>query len=214
VPAALPSPEGPEPDGVPDPVTAAYRQLQARQNVRPGERRRDQKGRFLPVDNQFRIEYRNCKTPTDAFVQVSHYAIRFWRVYLGPAAWDLWLVLCSYEYFVQNHGEKWPKLAHLARMVGLSSSSRKTLKQAIDDLEAAQLLRYTIENEGTTGAAHLFTNVIRMGECPVLTAVQEAKLDPQTVREHRHWLEHYPRFDFEAWQAGSSHYLRDCREAE
>ena len=164
--------------------------------------------------NTFTASFKQCSSPTDPFLQVSHYAIRFWRPVLKSTAADLWLVLSSYEYeIVHGHIERWPTVAALARKVGITDRNallgHPVMKKyphgrpgAIDVLQGHGLLKHFIEDAGERHAVHHFYDIVPLRSCPVLTFEQVTALDSRTRKEHKRWLELFPRVDYDAWCAG------------
>jgi hypothetical protein len=161
------------------------------------------------------IQYRNIRKPTDPLkghLQVSHYAIRFWRPFLGPELFDLHLIVSSYAYEFEVLHKDPPQLKLLARKLGLGDGVNKLKgrpaygkKQKskgyvglLDLLAVHRLCFYWNEGIGR-GTKHYFDHLTKVDDLPLLTPTQVATLAEEDQKEHWEWLCLHTKTDENEW---------------
>lgn len=172
-------------------------------------------GRKPPSDTEPSIDYRNIRPPTDplgSFVKISHYAVRFWRPFLGPILFDLLHIISDYDYEVRVLHKPGPKMNDLHRklghgdiydLVGRKASSGRAGKYGwINELRDHNLCHHIQVGRGR-GAKHYFDSLTLIENLPLLTPKQVEKLDPKDQEEHREWLEMHTSVSYDEWLADS-----------
>jgi hypothetical protein len=148
--------------------------------------------------------------PDAAFMQIGHYAVRFWRPYLGRTAFDLWEVLTTYQYGMENWKEKAPHNSTLLRKIGIQN--RQSLEEAIIDLEREGIFsfRREMKDDDPRTAKCYYDDFkpldVRYGGGRLLSYEQHLRLTPPDQKEHIRYLKKYVkkgRFDMRAWRSGA-----------
>ncbi len=141
------------------------------------------------------------------FNSVTHYAVRFWRPFIGGQAFDLLMILSAYHYECAVLGKPWPKIEKLARK--LDNGTRYTIlgrkrdgifhPGLVHKLEELGLLTHTTKGKGK-GLKHYF-DIVPIDELPLLTPAQVAQLHKLDQQEHEEFLETFSsRINVEAWK--------------
>lgn len=145
--------------------------------------------------------------PTYGHLQTSHYALRFWRPYLGLVPFTLWETLRSYGYFVKEYKAEWPTVATLADTIGqgdrytllgrVATASRPAQTGAIERLKKENVIKHVITGNGKQ-THHYFAVVKRL---PMLTPTQLSQLSQRKQKEHLNMLKkYYKEFDLDGWR--------------
>jgi len=157
---------------------------------------------------QVGIAKKRRKNPTGIFLQVPHYALRFWRPLIGAVPFALYEALNHYHDMVYFYGEKWPTIEEIVETIGQGTrhtllgrgptGNRPAQTGAIDTLVEHRLayLRTIGEGRGT----RYFFKVFPIEDIDVLTPAQLKRLSPRKQKQHDDWLPRFPLFDIEAWQ--------------
>lgn len=190
---------------------------QASQKQKKGKRngRKGDDGEDTPV------HYRNIRPPTDplgSFVKVSHYAIRFWRPFLGADVFDLLQIISSYAYEFEILKKDGPSIKVLATkmgrgdvysLVGRSGSGegekhRKGKYGWLNELRDHRLCDHKQVGHGR-GAKQYFDYLTKVSDLPLLTPKQVARLSAEDQAEHEEWLRLHTGIEYDDW-------ARDSRE--
>jgi len=169
-----------------------------------------------------RIRYRKIRKPTDplnGFVATTHYAIRFWRPYLGADLFDLLLIISSYAYEFEKLDKEGPSLktlvnklgrGDLSKMVGRPPTTTRGGKKypgcygLLNELRDHNLCHHNSEGKGR-GQKQYFDYLTKMENLPMLTPKQVATLSQEDQDEHYEWLLLHTTEetggDLEAWLA-------------
>ncbi|RMG96341.1 MAG: hypothetical protein D6706_10345 [Chloroflexi bacterium] len=134
-------------------------------------------------DGEFRIIRRADNYPkarTAGFVAVPHYAIQFWRPFLGALPFDLYMIMNSYWYSVSHGQEEWPSLSELSMCLAIGDRATLTGRERGSDkqtgllqiLEAVGFFVYRSEGRGR-GTKHIFDAFLDIDDqLPILTPAQ------------------------------------------
>jgi hypothetical protein len=146
------------------------------------------------------------RDPMYSFCATPHYASRFWRPFLGMAAFSLWEILRSYyELDVRYLNGSMPTISQLAVTLGanrevLMGRPERTVKRrggvdtipastgAIEILAKWGILTHVIEGEGTTRTHALLDLELKL---PLLAPTQVATLDPLLQQAHSEFITRY-----------------------
>lgn len=168
------------------------------------------KGHQIEDDDEITITRSEEGDPDAAFMQIGHYAVRFWRPYLGRTAFDLWEVLTTYQYGMENWKEKAPHNSTLLRKIGIQN--RQSLEEAIIDLEREGIFsfRREMKDDDPRTAKCYYDDFkpldVRYGGGRLLSYEQHLRLTPPDQKEHIRYLKKYVkkgRFDMRAWRSGA-----------
>lgn len=163
------------------------------------------------------VHYRNIRPPTDplgSFVKVSHYALRFWRPYLGADVFDLLQIVSSYAYEFEVLKKDGPSIKTLANkmgrgdvysLVGRSGSGkgdthRKGKYGWLNELRDHRLCDHKQVGHGR-GAKQYFDYLTKVSDLPLLTPKQVASLSEEDRVEHEEWLRLHTGIDYDDWAA-------------
>jgi hypothetical protein len=173
------------------------------------------------------VQYRNIRPPTDplgSFVKTSHYAIRFWRPYLGPDVFDLLQIISSYAYEFEVLRKDGPTLTALINKMGRGKDTRKLTGRTgsgkgdsyregsygwLNELRDHRLCDYWQDGYGRW-AKNYFDHLTKVSDLPLLTPKQVARLSPEDQAEHEEWLRLHTAVDYDEWSQDS----RDSRIPE
>lgn len=172
-------------------------------------------------EEDWRIAYRNIRPPTDplgSFVKTSHYAIRFWRPFLGADVFDLLQIISSYAYEFEVLKKDGPSIKTLARkmgrgdvysIVGRSGSGegdthRKGKYGWLNELRDHRLCDHQQAGHGR-GAKQYFDYLTKVSDLPLLTPYQVATLSPEDQEEHEEWLCLHTGIDYDEWSGDTRH---------
>lgn len=168
------------------------------------------------------VRYRNIRPPTDplgSFVKTSHYAIRFWRPYLGPDVFDLLQIISSYAYEFEVLRKDGPSLKTLINKLGRGGDTRKLTGRPgsgkeetyrdgsygwLNELRDHSLCDHWTDGHGR-GAKQYFDHLTKVSDLPLLTPKQVAVLSKDDQAEHEEWLRIHTGIDYDEW-------LADARE--
>lgn len=159
------------------------------------------------------------KIPTEGFVKVPRYALRFWQPILGKTAFSLWMALCEHYYFVEE-GEEWPDIKTLIGEMGdnnrasilgrEATATRQGTKGAITILEEHGFLRWRIEEHPSGNPrlrTHHFDEFVDEEDIKVLTPRQVAALlNEERQVEHALYMARFAQaenetFNYAEWCA-------------
>lgn len=182
-----------------------------------GQASKKKKQRKSGDDNDTPVRYRNIRPPTDplgSFVKTSHYAIRFWRPYLGPDVFDLLQIISSYAYEFEVLKKDGPSLKTLTRKMGrgdtkslkgrASSGEGDTRRSGkygwLNELRDHRLCHHWTDGSGR-GAKQYFDYLTKVSDLPLLTPKQVATLSPEDQEEHEEWLRMHTAIDYSDWES-------------
>ncbi|MCP4427411.1 MAG: hypothetical protein GY803_23225 [Chloroflexi bacterium] len=155
------------------------------------------------------VEYRNIRksrNPLKGFVQLSHYALRFWKPYIGASAFNLHVLISSYAYEFEALGMPGPSL----KLLGLKTKGgenairgrKATAKTQGREGLLGVLRKYRICDHQTEGVGrgmhHFFDHLTKVEDLPLLTPKQVKTLHPAIQNEHAKWLSLHG-FDAKNW---------------
>lgn len=172
-------------------------------------------------DEDPRIAYRNIRPPTDplgSFVKTSHYAIRFWRPFLGADVFDLLQIISSYAYEFEVLKKDGPSIKTLARKMGRGDvysivgrggsgegdTHRKGKYGWLNELRDHQLCDHKQVGHGR-GAKQYFDYLTKVSDLPLLTPHQVAMLSAEDQEEHEEWLRLHTGIDYDEWTSDTRH---------
>lgn len=167
-------------------------------------------------DGNVPVRYRRIRPPTDplgGFVRTSHYAVRFWRPYLGADLFDLLQIISSYAYEFEVLGKDGPTLKTLVNKLGRGDISKLIGRPAtvskgkqyaavpglLNELRDHNLCHHHSDGKGR-GQKQYFDYLTKIEDLPLLTPKQVAKLSAEDQIEHQEWLELHTGSDVEAWR--------------
>lgn len=173
-------------------------------------------------DDDAPVRYRNIRPPTDplgSFVKTSHYAIRFWRPYLGADVFDLLQIISSYAYEFEVLRKDGPSLKTLIQKMGRGGETRRLTGRPgsgkggtyrdgsygwLNELRDHHLCDHWTDGHGR-GSKQYFDHLTKIGDLPLLTPKQIAQLSEDDQQEHEEWLRIHTGIDYDEW-------LNDDRE--
>lgn len=191
-------------------------------NVRDSKsRKRTKKGGDGGDEGDPRIAYRNIRPPTDplgSFVKTSHYAIRFWRPFLGADVFDLLQIISSYAYEFEVLKKDGPSIKTLARKLGRGDvysivgrggsgegdTHRKGKYGWLNELRDHHLCDHKQVGHGR-GAKQYFDYLTKVSDLPLLTPYQVGILTPEDQEEHEEWLRLHTGIDYDEWASDTRH---------
>lgn len=157
---------------------------------------------------QVGIAKKRRKNPAGIFLQVPHYALRFWRPLIGAVPFALYEALNHYHDMVYYYSEKWPTISAIVETIGQGTrhtilgrgptGDRPAQKGAVDVLVEHRLAYFWTTGQGP-GTRYYF-KVFPIEDIEVLTPKQLSQLSKLKQKQHRDWLPRFPLFDVEAWQ--------------
>lgn len=165
-------------------------------------------GRDLPAEQVIISLHRS--DPTRPYLAVPHYAVRFWRAYLGATAFGLWELLASYGFFVSAGKEAWPTIRLFCDILGVqrpailgrsergSDDNRRPAQSgAVDVLVAENILRYWTVGSGRQQAYRFAV----AADLSLLAPAQVVKLPTSIQAEHKRFLDNFTKggFDLRSW---------------
>jgi hypothetical protein len=144
---------------------------------------------------------RASAVPNASFLQVSHYAIRFWLPLIGVRAFTLWQVIYSYKVGADFNWNKEPTLAQLKRSAGIVNHTN--FREILAVLESFGLLTIGRRKDNQR-SKYLF----EVADFPIITFDQHFdNFKSEKVGDlHLEWLKRFADrgfFDFKRWRAGA-----------
>lgn len=164
------------------------------------------------------VRYRNIRPPTDplgSFVKTSHYAMRFWRPYLGADVFDLLQIISSYAYEFEVLRKDGPTLKTLIHKLGRGGDTRKLTGRPgsgkeetyrdgsygwLNELRDHRLCDHWTDGHGR-GAKQYFDHLTKVSDLPLLTPKQVSALSKDDQAEHEEWLRIHTGIDYDEWLA-------------
>lgn len=161
------------------------------------------------------IRYRKIRPPTDplgSFVKTSHYAIRFWRPYLGADLFDLLQIISSYAYEFEVLGKPGPTIKTLVRKLGRGDKSKLVGRAPaksnpekypgtpglLNELRDHDLCHHHSKGRGR-GQEQFFDYLTKIEDLPLLTPKQVATLSQEDQSEHEEWMRLHTAVEYDEW---------------
>jgi hypothetical protein len=143
---------------------------------------------------------RASAVPNASFLQVSHYAIRFWLPIVGVRSFTLWQVIYSHKVGAEYGWNKEPSLRQL--MYSADIANHTNFKEALATLESFDLITIG-ERPDNKQSKYLF----EVADFPIITFDQHFDNLKGAISDlHLAWLKRFAErgfFNFKAWRAGA-----------